>query len=61
MDLLAVNNGSTALITSYALVSTNDTYLASFDVSISGANVELTANNLAGQDIVVTLTKNYIS
>lgn len=60
IDLLVANNGSSALITPYALVSTNGAYLASFDVAINGSSIELTATNLSGENIVVTLSKNYI-
>lgn len=60
IDLLVANNGSSALITPYALVSTNGAYLASFDVAINGSSIELTATNLSGENIAVTLNKNYI-
>lgn len=60
-DLLLANNGSTVLITPYAVVSTNGSYLASFDAQINGGNIELLATKLTVEDITITMTKTYLS
>lgn len=60
-DLLLSNNGSNALITPYAFTSTSGGYLATFDASMNGSNVDIIATNLSGQSINVTMTKIFLS
>lgn len=59
-DLLLSNNGSSALITPYAFTSTSGNFLATFNASLNGSNVEITATNLSGQNINVTMTKTFL-
>ena len=59
-DLLLSNNGSNTLITPYAFTSTSGGYLATFDAALNGGDVEITATNLSGQNINVTMTKTFL-
>jgi hypothetical protein len=60
-DLLLANNGSTVLITPYALTTTNGTNLAVFDAQINGDYIELLVTKLTSEEIAVSMTKTYLS
>ena len=59
-ELLLSNNGSSALITPYAFTSTSGGYLATFNASLNSGIIIITATNLSGQNINVTMTKTFL-
>lgn len=59
-DILLSNNGSNVLITPYAFTSTSGGYLATFDASLNGSDVEIIATNLSGENIDVTTSKAFL-
>lgn len=60
-DLLLAHNNSQILITPYAYTCTSASYLALFDARYNGGNIEIVAQNIASNDITVTMTKLYLA